>query len=110
MTALPDDCGGYRLPCRAIPEHRRLPLVGDPDRSNLIDWDTRLGNHLSGHPERGVPDFGGIVIDPALPVGKCWVISCCTTPTDVPWRSNSIARLDVVPWSIARINCPSVNW
>ena len=34
--------------------------------------------------------------------GKCWVNSFCPTPATFIDPSNTIARLDVVPWSMAK--------
>src|SRR5262249_18533748 len=36
--------------------------------------------------------------------GKIWRVGCWPRPRIWPCRSNTIARLDVVPWSMARTN------
>ena len=44
----------------------------------------------------------GVMLDPAG-IGKCWVNSCWPVATIGACGSNRIARLEVVPWSMARI-------
>ena len=53
--ALPDDRVGDRLARRAVPDDRRLALVGDPDRGNPLRA-ADLANDVARHRELARPD------------------------------------------------------
>ena len=60
---LPDDGVVHRLAGLALPQHRRLALVGDADGGNVAGT---LAERLAADGNRGVPDLLGIVLDPAI--------------------------------------------
>src|SRR5690606_7710841 len=62
---LPDDRAVDRLAGRAIPYDRRLALVGDADRRDVVAGDAGVGE---GDPDDGAgvaPDLVRVVLDPA---------------------------------------------
>jgi hypothetical protein len=60
---LPDERGRDGIARRAIPEHRRLPLVRDPDRAQLGRAHVRGGECRCGGLENGLPDLLRVVLD-----------------------------------------------
>ncbi len=62
---LPDDRVGERRAGRALPEHRRLALVGDADRRDVTRGDTGVGERFLRDRELRAPDLLRIVLDPA---------------------------------------------
>ena len=64
---LPDDRLGDRMARSRIPDHRRLALVGDAERDDLVRTDPRLGERLRQDPLDDGPDLGRIVLHPAGP-------------------------------------------
>jgi hypothetical protein len=63
-TALPDDRAVDGLARLAVPEDRRLALVGDADRGDLPRGDAALGQRRVERAEHGRPDLVGLVLDP----------------------------------------------
>ncbi len=62
---LPDDGVGDRLARRAIPQHRRLALVGDADGRDVARADAGLGERFVHDARLRRPDLAGVVLDPA---------------------------------------------
>jgi hypothetical protein len=50
---------------RAVPQCRRLALIGDADRSQIARRDTRILQRALRRFELRAPDIVGIVLDPA---------------------------------------------
>ena len=61
-AVLPDDGVVHRLAAGALPQNRRLALVGDADRG---DGRGRCRDRLAAGGDHCLPDFLGIVLDPA---------------------------------------------
>ena len=59
---LPDDGGGDGAKGFSVPEHQRLPLVGDPDPGGPFP---RSGDCLARRRQGGFDQILGIVLDPA---------------------------------------------
>ena len=53
-----------RIARRSIPDDRRLALVGDPNRRNLVCFDARLGESAARGAKLTFPDLQRIVLDP----------------------------------------------
>jgi hypothetical protein len=73
-AALPDDRRRHRAARRAIPEDRRLPLVGDADGGHLLRTESRLRQHAAAAGDLRPPDVLRVVLHDAevggrLPVG-----------------------------------------
>ena len=64
-AALPHDGVVHRLSCPAVPQDRRLPLVGDTDAGNGLGVDMGGVHRLGQRPDRGGPDLHGIVLHPS---------------------------------------------
>src|SRR5690606_5855784 len=64
---LPDDRAVDRLTRRAIPHDHGLALVGDTDGGHLVTRDARIREGHADHVPGGLPDLGGVVLDPAGP-------------------------------------------
>ena len=64
-ATLPDHRRCHGPAGRAIPEDRRLPLVGDPDRCHVIRGDTGRGEHAACAGKLSPPDVLWIVLDDA---------------------------------------------
>jgi hypothetical protein len=62
---LPDDRVVDRLTGLAVPDHRRLALVGDAQRGNVLRRDTGRGQGLARGGELALPDLDGVVLHPA---------------------------------------------
>ena len=62
---LPDDGAVQRLAAGAVPEDRRLALVGDADGGDLCCRNAVVAQHCTGDGKLRLPDFIGIVFDPA---------------------------------------------
>ena len=69
---MPDDGAVYGRAGLAVPDQRRLALIGDPDRRDIA-WGQfgRLERTRNGPADR-LPDIFGFVLDPAA-VGKMLV-------------------------------------
>ena len=65
LAALPHDRAPDGVARAAIPEHRRLALVGDPDRADSTRRDARGGHGFGHHTAALLPDLQGVVLDPA---------------------------------------------
>ncbi len=65
LPALPDDRGVHRLPRRAIPQDRGLPLVGDADRLEFAGRHVRSPQGLTHDAKARVPDLVGLLLHPA---------------------------------------------
>lgn len=62
---LPDQGWRNRLPGLTIPQHRRLTLVGNANRNNLIGLALDfLADHLLRDGQLSGPDFSGIMLNP----------------------------------------------
>ena len=68
--ALPDDGIVERLAALAVPEHRRLALVGNADRDNLGRPAQLLAQHRTQAFQHRFPDIIGPVFHPA----RLWVV------------------------------------
>lgn len=64
-AALPHNGIVHRLSCPAVPQDRRLPLVGDTDAGNGLGVDVGGVHRLGQRPDRGGPDLHGIVLHPS---------------------------------------------
>ena len=64
-AALPHDSVIHRLSCPAVPQDRRLPLVGNTDAGNGLGVDMGGVHSLRQRPDRGGPDLHGIVLHPS---------------------------------------------
>src|SRR5690606_23916200 len=64
---LPDDRVVDGLARRAIPHDHGLALVGDADRGHLVTRDAGIREGHADHVPGGLPDLGGVVLDPAGP-------------------------------------------
>ena len=64
---LPDDRVVDRLACFAVPDDRRLPLVGDADRSQVAGAYAGLSQNLNHGAHLRGKDVEGIMLDPARP-------------------------------------------
>ena len=62
-AALPDDRRRHRRAGRAVPEDRRLPLVGDADGGDSGRGGAAGGEHAAGAGELRLPDLLGVVLD-----------------------------------------------
>ena len=62
---LPDDRGGDGPSGGALPDDRRLALVGDADRRDLVAGGVGPRERLADHEPGVLPDLGGVVLDPA---------------------------------------------
>ena len=62
---LPHDRRRQRLAGRGVPDHRRLPLIRDPDRRDVLAFETSVGERPGGHLGGAVPDFRRVVFHPA---------------------------------------------
>ena len=62
---LPDDGAVDRPPRPAIPDQRRLALVGDADAGDVGCAQAALGDGLARRREHAVPDILGLMLDPA---------------------------------------------
>ncbi|KAI1697211.1 hypothetical protein Ddc_19864 [Ditylenchus destructor] len=66
-AVLPDDRVMDGPAGLAVPHQRGLALVGDAQRLHVGGLQRGLGEHLARHRQLRVPDFIGIVLDPARP-------------------------------------------
>ena len=98
---LPDDRGRDRLAGGAVPDHRRLALVGDADRGHVSGAQLGSGQRAGHHRSRVRPDLGRRRAPPSPARGSNWRCSTCSTATIVASWSNRMQRDEVVPWSIA---------
>ena len=64
-AVLPDDRAMDRRAGLAVPDQRRLALVGDADRRQLGRANAGLGQRLAAGRQRRAPDVFGVVLDPA---------------------------------------------
>ncbi len=62
---MPDDRVADRFAGVAIPDHRGLALIGDPDRGDLLLGNPSLLETAFDHLLGISPDLGGVVFDPA---------------------------------------------
>jgi len=63
-SVLPDDRVGERLAGRALPQERRLPLVGDADRRHVARGKAGIREDAGGHVPLRAPDLEGVVLHP----------------------------------------------
>lgn len=88
--------------CFAIPDDRRLALVGNTDGLDLRGGNAGFGERFTCGGELDAPDLLGVVFDPAgLGVDLLqlnWAIA-----TVWPASSNTMLRELEVPWSSARM-------
>lgn len=64
LLGLPDDRVVDRFPGVAVPDDRRLPLVGDPDGGDLVWLDLGLNHHVGHYRLDTVPDLRGVMLHP----------------------------------------------
>jgi len=62
---LPDDGLVYGFSGLAVPQHRGLALIGNPDGGDILGRKSALGQGLLGDTDRIAPDVLGVVFDPA---------------------------------------------
>ena len=102
-AVLPDDRVVDRLAGRAVPDDRRLALVGDADRGDVARRAPARGPSAS----TATPicdaqiSCGSCSTQPGC--GKICVNSFCATARIAPSWSKTMARELVVPWSSARM-------
>ena len=97
---LPDERVVQRRAGGAVPDHRRLALVGDADRGKVAGRQARAAQRR-GDDRLGVaPDLDRVVLDPAgLRIDlRVLLLRAGDVP---PVRSKTMKRVLVVPWSIA---------
>src|SRR6185295_717253 len=83
---LPADRGVDWLSGVGVPHDRRRTLVGDPHRADVADRDPRRGERRARHPERLLPERGGVVLDPPGPR---------TREPDLRVRGGDLARVAI---------------
>src|SRR5207237_7090423 len=66
-SILPDDGVADRLTRRAIPDDRRLALIGDADGGDVSRPHIRLRQHFRGDARLRRPDVARVVLYPARP-------------------------------------------
>ena len=66
-AVLPDDGVVHRLAGLAVPDDRRLALVGDADGGDVLRPDVRAAERLDRDADLRRPDFLRVVLDPAGP-------------------------------------------
>ena len=64
-AVLPHECVVDRSPRLAVPDDRRLALVRDPDRVELVRLQPRIGEPVKDDLLGVLPDLDGVVLDPA---------------------------------------------
>ncbi len=64
-AVLPDDGAGNRFTRLAVPQHRGFALVGDADGGDVLGRQSFVMQGLLRHGELRLPDFVGVVLDPA---------------------------------------------
>ncbi|KAG1191810.1 hypothetical protein G6F35_013735 [Rhizopus arrhizus] len=64
-AVLPDDRAGKRTARGAFPDQRGFALVGDADGGHVGRGRSRVAQRFARHVQLGVPDFAGVVLDPA---------------------------------------------
>jgi hypothetical protein len=62
---LPHDGVVHGFAGGAVPKDRRLPLVGDAERADLVGAQSGLGDRPGDHRLHLGPDLGGVVLHPA---------------------------------------------
>lgn len=97
---LPHDGVVNRLAGGLVPHHRRFALVGDADGGDVMPGQVRLGQRGADDLAGVVPDLGGVMLNPAA-CGKICSCSICPEDTMLPLWSKTMARVLVVPWSMA---------
>ena len=105
-AVLPDDgvvdrLAGARSQMTSVSRWLVMPMRGDVGAR----VDAGLGHRRAHGRDDARPDLLRVVLDPAGR-RKCWANSCCAMATGASAASNTIARVEVVPWSIAR-RCPT---
>ena len=98
---LPDDGAMNRTPGAAVPQKRGLALIGDADGGNVLGAGAGLAHGASAGFERRRPQIFGLVLDLAVGRKMLRKFLLGDDAIDVSAR-NSMARVEVVPWSIAR--------
>ena len=63
---LPDDGAMERPSGRALPQHRRLALIGDADGGDVARRDAGLRHRLAADGDGVAPNLLGVVLDPAV--------------------------------------------
>ncbi len=100
---LPDDGVVDRLAGLAVPDQRRLALVGDADGGDAeaVEIPALAMRPLMVATTLCQISSGSCSTQPDC--GKCCVNSCCALALIEAGPSNRMAREDVVPWSMAKI-------
>jgi hypothetical protein len=75
-------------------------LIGDADGSDVRGFQSAIFKGFPTTLQAGVPDILSVMLDPAV-IGEMLRKVCCPVLMRVPSLENMIARLLVVPWSIA---------
>src|SRR5256885_996860 len=63
-AVLPDDRVMHRLTGLAIPQHRRLALIGDADRAHVVRSHPRVGERRTNEHAHAAPDLVRVVLHP----------------------------------------------
>ena len=100
---LPDDRLVDRLAGLAIPDERRFALIGDADRDDIAR--RRLGLPQARHAwcRARVAQISSGSCSTQPDFGKYCLNSRCAVATGLSFGVNRIDRVEVVPWSIARM-------
>ena len=89
----------------ALPQHRRLALVGDADRGDVARAPSpRAGERLAQHARDCVAQISSGRARPSRAAGRSGGTPAARRRRPCPRRSKTIARELVVPWSSARTN------
>ena len=91
------------LPVAAVPHDRGLALVGDADAGQRLGVELRLGERVAADLDRGRPDLLGDRARPSRAWGRSAAAPSARDATGRPVASNTMARVLVVPWSMARM-------
>ena len=98
---LPDDRVVNGPPGPALPDDRRLALVRDADRGEVVRREPGARDGLRRDAGLRRPDLGGVVLHPAGPREDLRSAPSARRRRSAPARSKTIARELVVPWSRA---------
>ena len=98
---LPDDRVVVRPAGLAVPDHRRLALVGDAEGGEVRGAEAGARTARAAPPSRCAPDLERVVLDPARRGAGSARARAGGGATRVPSWSKIMQRVLVVPWSIA---------
>ncbi len=110
-TVLPDDCWRDGFARCAIPDQRRLTLVGDTNPGNAVHT-ARLGDRFTADIHRLVPDLLAVLLDPTIiRIGQRHFLLCERDLIQIAVkynRSRGSGALINDENIVAHVACPSV--